>query len=121
MLRWQEDKCRDPQWIKFVFACPSQSLAYAKGAGGYPTAPTYPKPEFAVFMIKYVIDFLEDMSAGIPIKITRFGFFPHRYLMMLIVGISSGFWVMSSKTLATWSNFYRRLFWLKPEPTGVYV
>lgn len=95
MLRWQEDKCRDPQWIKFVFACPSQSLAYAKGAGGYPTVPTYPKPEFAVFMIKY--------------------------LMMLIVGISSGFWVMSSKTLATWSNFYRRLFWLKPEPTGVYV
>lgn len=76
MLRWQEDKCRDPQWIKFVFACPSQSLAYAKGAGGYPTAPTYPKPEFAVFMIKYVIDFLEDMPTGIPIKITRFGFFP---------------------------------------------
>lgn len=56
MLRWQEDRCRDPQWIKFVFACPSQSLAYAKGAGGYPTAPTYPKPEFAFFMIKYVID-----------------------------------------------------------------
>lgn len=41
--------------------------------------------------------------------------------MMLIVGISSGFWVMSSKTLATWNNFYRRLFRLKPEPTGVYV
>lgn len=61
MLRWQEDKCRDPQWIKFVFACPSQSLAYAKGAGGYPTAPTYPKPEFAVFMIKYLIDFHEDI------------------------------------------------------------
>lgn len=47
MLRWQEDKCRDQQWIKYVFACPSQSLAYAKGA-----APNYPKPEFILFMIK---------------------------------------------------------------------
>jgi hypothetical protein len=42
-------------------------LAYAKGAGGYPTAPTYPKPEFAVFMIKYLIDFLEDISTGISL------------------------------------------------------
>ena len=115
MLRWQEDKCRDPQWIKFVFACPSQSLAYAKGAGGYPTAPTYPKPEFAVFMIKYLSSF---HYLGFSITCL---FLPCRYLMMLIVGISSGFWVMSSKTLATWSNFYRRLLWLKPEPTGVYV
>jgi len=53
---------------------------------------TYPKPEFILFMIKH--------------------------LMMLIVGISSGFWVWSSKTLATWTNFYRRIFGMKPE---VYV
>lgn len=62
MLRWQEDKCRDPQWIKFVFACPSQTLAYAKGSGAYPTSPTYPKPEFAVFMIKYGIIISIEMA-----------------------------------------------------------
>ena len=92
MLRWQEDKCRDPQWFKYAIPCPSQSLANKSGAGGYPASPTYPKPEFILFMIKH--------------------------LMMLIVGISSGFWVWSSKTLATWTNFYRRIFGLKPE---VYV
>jgi len=58
----------------------------------YHGSSTYPKPEFVLFMIKH--------------------------LMMLIVGISSGFWVWSSKTLATWTNFYRRIFGLKPE---VYV
>ena len=41
-----------------------------------------PKPEFTVFMIKY--------------------------LMMLIVGITSGFWIWSRKTLASWRNFFLR-------------
>ena len=41
-----------------------------------------PKPEFTVFMIKY--------------------------LMMLIVGITSGFWIWSRKTLASWRNFCTR-------------
>ncbi len=41
-----------------------------------------PKPEFTVFMIKY--------------------------LMMLIVGITSGFWIWSRKTLQSWRNFFAR-------------
>jgi len=32
-----------------------------------------------------------------------------KYLMTLIVGITSGFWIWSGKTIASWSNFYRRL------------
>jgi len=88
-LHWQEDKCRDSNWIKYAIPCPSQN---ALGKGAAATYNTYPKPEFILFMIKY--------------------------LMMLIVGISSGVWVLSSKTLATWRNFYRRLLGVKPE---VYV
>ena len=91
MVRWQEDKCRDPQWIKYALPCPTQNLL-SKSSTGYQSASTNPKPEFILFMIKY--------------------------LMMLIVGISSGIWVLSSKTLATWRNFYQRLFGIKAE---VYV
>ena len=47
--------------------------------------PDYPiaqvKPDFTVFMVKY--------------------------LMFLIVGITSGFWIWSSKTIYAWRNFYR--------------
>lgn len=32
-----------------------------------------------------------------------------KYLMTLIVGITSGFWIWSGKTIASWSNFYGRL------------
>jgi len=32
-----------------------------------------------------------------------------KYLMTLIVGITSGFWIWSSKTIASWSNFYGRI------------
>jgi frizzled 1/7 len=32
-----------------------------------------------------------------------------KYLMTLIVGITSGFWIWSSKTVASWSKFYARL------------
>ena len=42
-----------------------------------------PAPEFTVFLIKY--------------------------LMMLIVGIVSGFWIWSGKTINSWSNFYSRI------------
>ena len=41
------------------------------------------QPDFTVFMIKY--------------------------LMMLIVGITSGFWIWSGKTATSWSKFYRRI------------
>jgi len=42
-----------------------------------------PSPDFTVFMIKY--------------------------LMMLIVGITSGFWIWSGKTINSWQKFYRRI------------
>lgn len=42
-----------------------------------------PSPDFTVFMIKY--------------------------LMMLIVGITSGFWIWSGKTINSWKKFYRRI------------
>lgn len=32
-----------------------------------------------------------------------------KYLMTLIVGITSGFWIWSGKTIASWSNFYSRI------------
>uniref|UniRef100_A0A665U4F1 Frizzled-7-like n=1 Tax=Echeneis naucrates TaxID=173247 RepID=A0A665U4F1_ECHNA len=41
------------------------------------------RPDFTVFMIKY--------------------------LMILIIGITSGFWIWSGKTLRSWGQFYRRL------------
>ena len=43
-----------------------------------------PNPDFTVFMIKY--------------------------LMMLIVGITSGFWIWSGKTIGSWKRFYARVF-----------
>jgi frizzled protein 1/7 len=45
-----------------------------------------PRPDFTVYMIKY--------------------------LMILIIGIFSGFWVWTEKTIQTWANFFRRLFGL---------
>jgi len=47
------------------------------------TTATRAQPNFTVFMIKY--------------------------LMTLIVGITSGFWIWSGKTVASWNNFYSRL------------
>lgn len=47
------------------------------------------QPDFAVFMIKY--------------------------LMTLIVGITSGFWIWSSKTVSSWTKFYHRLFRIRPK------
>ncbi|XP_055732675.1 frizzled-1-like [Salvelinus fontinalis] len=38
-----------------------------------------------------------------------FTVFMIKYLMMLIVGITSGFWIWSSKTLNSWRRFYTRL------------
>jgi len=32
-----------------------------------------------------------------------------KYLMTLIVGITSGFWIWSGKTITSWSNFYGRV------------
>lgn len=41
-----------------------------------------------------------------------------KYVMTLIVGISSGFWVWSSKTISSWRTFYYRLFGGNPPVTA---
>lgn len=38
-----------------------------------------------------------------------FTVFMIKYLMTMIVGITSGFWIWSGKTLQTWRRFYKRL------------
>ena len=48
------------------------------------------RPDFAVYMIKY--------------------------LMMLMVGITSGFWIWSGKTLTSWKRFYYSKFLRRPMP-----
>lgn len=52
-----------------------------------------PSPDFTVFMIKY--------------------------MMTLIVGITSGFWVWSGKTVVSWNNFYNRIFHRGKKPSPV--
>ncbi|XP_032807290.2 frizzled-2-like [Petromyzon marinus] len=67
------------QWEKSWVAHTCKSFAVQCPQGHYPNM----KPDFTVFMIKY--------------------------LMTLIVGITSGFWIWSGKTLQSWRNFYSRL------------
>lgn len=69
MLSWHAELCEKFRY----YPCPAQALMDKQT----------PKPEFTVFMIKY--------------------------LMMLIVGITSGFWIWSGKTLSSWKRFYCRL------------
>jgi len=46
---------------------------------------------------------------GIEASLPNINVFMIKYLMTLIVGITSGFWIWSGKTIASWSNFYGRL------------
>jgi len=46
---------------------------------------------------------------GIEWSVPNINVFMIKYLMTLIVGITSGFWIWSGKTIASWSNFYGRL------------
>jgi len=72
MVQWQEHLCQDPEYrAKWQIPCPTNA----------PT--TVPKPDFSVYMIKY--------------------------LMILVIGTVSGFWVWTEKTIQTWGNFFRRL------------
>ena len=66
---WRQQTCK-----RLAVPCPRHDAAAA-------AAPL--RPDFAVFMIKY--------------------------LMTMIVGITSGFWIWSGKTLQSWRRFYRRL------------
>lgn len=67
MLSWQQEKCRHRQ---YSIPCPDVPPGYNH----------WPRPDFAVFMIKY--------------------------LMTLMVGITSGFWIWSGKTFTSWKNVY---------------
>nr|QDW65359.1 frizzled1/2/7 [Himerometra robustipinna] len=40
----------------------------------------------------------------------NFTVFMVKYLMLVVVGITSGFWIWSGKTLQSWINFYYKLF-----------
>ncbi|XP_029444698.1 frizzled-1 [Rhinatrema bivittatum] len=48
-------------------------------------------------------------SSGHPHMTPDFTVFMIKYLMTLIVGITSGFWIWSGKTLNSWRKFYTRL------------
>lgn len=67
MVSWQNDFCAKYPW----YPCPDVDSNFS-----------YPKPEFYVFMVKY--------------------------LMSIIVGITSGVWIWSHKTVNSWKNFFRR-------------
>jgi frizzled protein 1/7 len=80
-----EQAFRD-QWERSWVAQSCKSYAipcpHLQGGAGAPPHPPM-SPDFTVFMIKY--------------------------LMTLIVGITSGFWIWSGKTLNSWRKFYTRL------------
>ena len=39
-----------------------------------------------------------------------FSLFMVKYAMLLIVGITSGFWIWSHKTISSWRRFFERVF-----------
>ncbi|XP_040581699.1 frizzled-1 [Lepeophtheirus salmonis] len=49
----------------------------------------------------------------------NFYIFMTKYLMFLMTGIFSGFWVWSAKTVVTWKNFYRKLVGSNPDSAYV--
>lgn len=74
MLTWNMEMCAKPgQHTAYSIPCPVGERA--KGLGR--------KPEFELFMIKY--------------------------LGAMVVGITSSFWIWSGKTLASWRNFFDRV------------
>lgn len=70
-------------------SCKSYAIPCPPAGHGHP----HMSPDFTVFMIKY--------------------------LMTLIVGITSGFWIWSGKTLNSWRKFYTRLANTKQGETTV--
>ncbi len=100
MRTWYVDRCNNPPLLdigggageqpSFLQAeCQSLSLRQGEKTKDADWVTEFnSKPEFAVFMIKY--------------------------LMTLVVGITSGIWVWSSKTVTSWHNFYMRLCRRRP-------
>nr|ADZ61651.1 frizzled receptor 1/2/7 [Ptychodera flava] len=70
-----------------------KKLHFSCPHGTGPTPMGLATPDFTVFMIKY--------------------------LMLLIVGITSGFWIWSGKTLNSWRKFYMRLVHHRRDETTV--
>uniref|UniRef100_A0A5S6Q6D3 Frizzled-1 n=1 Tax=Trichuris muris TaxID=70415 RepID=A0A5S6Q6D3_TRIMR len=83
MVTWYDMQCRNPS-TKALFgfppSCPRLPWSAAASGAGAGDGAQAPKPEFVAFMLKY--------------------------LMTLVVGITSGFWIWSSKTIDSWQNFY---------------
>lgn len=71
MVTWHHEMCKESKVYRLP--CPLDHVDQKQ----------LPRPDFTVFMIKY--------------------------LMSLIVGITSGFWIWSGKTFMSWKNFYLRL------------
>ncbi|CAJ1086862.1 frizzled-7-like [Xyrichtys novacula] len=69
-----------PQWERAWLLQTCKSLSVPCPEGNF----TLLRPDFTVFMIKY--------------------------LMTMIVGITSGFWIWSGKTLQSWRRFYNRFY-----------
>lgn len=65
MRTWHFEQCQN-----FKIRCPAVS-------------PAHSRPDFAVFMMKY--------------------------LMTLVIGITSGFWIWTGKTLSSWAQFHHRI------------
>ncbi|KFD72034.1 hypothetical protein M514_00447 [Trichuris suis] len=78
MVTWYDMQCRNPS-TKSLFGFPASCPRIPWSIGGANNG-QLPKPEFVAFMLKY--------------------------LMTLVVGITSGFWIWSSKTIDSWQNFY---------------
>jgi len=81
-----------PSWISRWYAltsCPPDDVSCQQTAN---KPPTDERPEFAVFVVKY--------------------------LMTLLVGITSGFWIWSNKTLAAWRGLYGRLCGSSPSTSS---
>jgi frizzled protein 1/7 len=50
-----------------------------------------------------------DAQASVGAPVPDVNIFMIKYLMTLIVGITSGFWIWTSKTVSSWGKFYSRL------------
>jgi len=48
----------------------------------------------------------------------EFSVFVMKYLMMLIIGVTSGFWIWTKKTLTSWNNFLKRVFCCRKTVSG---
>lgn len=58
--------------------------------------------------VTYNINCPPGVDRDTPLAKPDFIFFMVKYLSTLVVGITSGFWVWSGKTLAVWKNCYNR-------------